>query len=468
MDARSGRGKSLERTNEDLSSRRRLIRKRKLSSSSQSTSQHNQKQARREGYHQDSSRQTNKDRHSRHTPMRSRDSSPKPYSNRVASPVCYSPDFDDITNPPTPNADDILPYSADVQLCENSAVLPCDDSGAIRNMSDIIACPPTPTNELQRHKQTTNKDMERESNTNDSENKPQENLNSKQSNVKIVELKDQKKPEPCLDGGDNPLPVASDTTVFNGGGSKMEGVVKEDGDEKEASDLEEGEITDSDSDSGGETEPAIMKETRGDDGSGTCVKRRQVNISANCQSQEVEKQAYCEQLMDERRQRRSSCHGSAGHHHYRERRSPRASRHTPLSERRNRRSPPSLKKRTELPDQDGRMHSHSERHAQCHHSSRHLRSNCNLPGHIYWIDQQLEPIIHVHVAHAHIVWSYTLINQPCCEKLGFFRVQKYAHQYLQMCLLDKIMIDNVIIILLYPTLISVVHHNELKMQQCHY
>ena len=387
IDTRSGQANSLERSNEDLSSRTRLIRKRKLSSSSQSARQHSLKQARRESYHQDSSEQTNKDRHSQHSrssPIRSHKPSPKLHSSRLASSVCYSSDFDDITNPPTPNADDILPYCADVQLCENSAVLPCDDSGANRNKSDAISCPPTPTNELQRlnkDKQTVSKDTERESSTKDSENKPQENLNLKQANDKIVELNDQKKPESCLDGGDNPLHVASDTTILDGGESKMEDMVNEDGDEKEASDLEEGEITDSDSDSGDEMEPAMTKKTRGDDGSGTCVERRQVNISANCRSQEVEKGGYCEQLVDERRLRRSSCHGSAGHHHHRERRSPRASRHTPLSERRNRRSPPSMKK--SIYDQDGRMHSHSERHAQCHHSSRHLRSNCNLPEHIY-------------------------------------------------------------------------------------
>lgn len=390
MDTRSGQANSLERSNEDLSSRRRLIRKRKLSSSSQSASKHSQKQARRESYHQDSSERTNKDRHSQHSRplpihvhVHSHRPSPKLHSSRLASPVCYSSDFDDITNPPTPSADDILPYCADVQLCENSAVLPCDNSGANRNKSDAISCPPTPTNELQRQdkdKQTTSKDTERESSAKDSENKPQENLNLKQANDKIVELNDQKKPESCLDGGDNPLhvAVASDTTILSGGESKMEDVVNE---EKEASDLEEGEITDSDSDSGGETEPAMTKETRGDDGPGTCVERRKVNISGNCQSQEVEKGGYCEQLVDERRPRRSSCHGSAGHHHHRERRSPRASRHTPLSERRNRRSPPSVKK--SVYDQDGRMHSHSERHAKCHHSSRHLRSNCNLPEHIY-------------------------------------------------------------------------------------
>jgi hypothetical protein len=299
-------------------------------------------------------------------------------------------DFDDITTPSTPNADDILPYSADVQLCENSAVLPYDDSGAKGNTSDVISYPPTPTNELhvQGHdeeKQTTNEDTEREPSTKDAENKPQANLSSKQTNDKVVELNDPKKPESCLDGGDNPLHVASDhTTVLSGGESRVENVENEDRDKKEASDLEEGEITDSDSDSGDETESALRKETRGDDGPGTRSERRQVNISGNHRSQEENsKRSHCdhEPLVDERRPRRSSCHGSGGHHH----RHQRPSHHPPLSERRNRHSPPSIKKRTELhvSDPDGRMHSHGDRHTQCHRSSRHLRSNCNLPERIY-------------------------------------------------------------------------------------
>ncbi len=392
---RSDRANSLERSSEDLSSRRRLNRKRKLSSPSRSASQHGHKQTRRESYQQDI-KQT-KDRHSQHSRSLPVRNGAKLQSSRLASPVWFS-NFDDITTPPTPNADEILPYSADVRLCENSAVSPYDDSGAKGNMSDVISYPPTPTNELhvqghEEEEQTTNEDTEREPNTKDGENKPQANLNIKQTNDNIVELNDPKKPESCVDGGDNPLHVASDhTTVLSGSESKMENVENEDKDKNKVSDLEEGEITDSDSDSGGETESALRQETRGDDGPGTRVEKRQVNISGNYKSQEEEnsKRSYCDHeppQVDERRPRRSSCHGSVGHHHHRQKPSPRSSRHPPLSERRNRHSPPSVKKRTEhsshVSDPDGRIHPHGDRHTHCHRSSRHLRSNCNLPDHIY-------------------------------------------------------------------------------------
>ena len=379
VDMRSGQANSLERTIEDSSSRRRLSRKRKLNSSSQSASQHNRKLARREGYQQDTKQITKKDRRSRSSAMSSHESSPK-HSGLLASPVCFFPDFDDIITPPTPNADEILPYSTDVELCENCAVLPCDDSRAKRNiMSDIISCPPTPTSELQgqdEEEETSNKDTERRSNTEDQGNKPQANLNSKQTNEKTVELKDQ---EPCLGGDEN---VASESRDTGRGEPYTEDVVNEDGDKKEASDLEEGEITDSDSDSDDKIESATKSEIRARGEPDRSVERRQVSTSESYRSQEIERRAGCEQLLDERRPRRSSCHGSDWHHH--QRRSPQSSHHPPLSERRNRHSPPSLKKRTELYDRDGRVivkHSHSERRTQCHRSSKYLRAN--LPEQIY-------------------------------------------------------------------------------------
>ena len=371
---RSGQANSLERTAEEISSRRRLSRKRKLSSSSQSTSQHNRKLARREGHQQDIKQTTKKDRHSRSSAMSSHESSPK-HSGLLVSPVCFSSDFDDIITPSTPNADEILPYTTDVQLCENRAVLPCDDSRAKRNiMSDIISCPPTPTSELQGQdegEERTNNDTERKSNTKDQRNNPQANLNSKQTNEKTVELKGQ---ELCLASDETILASVSGDT--GGGEQYTEDVVNEDGDKKEASDLEEGEITDSDSDSDGKPESAIKSETRAESEPDRSVERRQENISESYRSQVIVRRAGCGHLLDERRPRRSSCHGSGGHHH--QRHSQRSSHHPPLSERRNRHSPPSLKKSNKLYDRDGHMivkHSHSEGHGQCHHSSRHLRSN---------------------------------------------------------------------------------------------
>ena len=364
----SGRANSLEKTSDDISSKRRLERKRKLSNSSHLASQHNQKQARRESYQQD----VKKDRqHSRSSAMSSHEPSPKHSSHRT-SPVCFSPDFDDIIAPPTPNADEILPYSTctDVQLCENSTALPSDDPGAMGNMSDIISCPPTPTSELQgpgKEEQTRNKDRGNKFNTDNQGDKPQANLNSELTNEETMKMSE---PELHMDGGGNPLASEdNDTAVLSGGEPKMEDVVNDDKDKKEASDLEEGEITDSGSDSGNEAESATRKQTKGDDEPGVgCVKRKQVNISGNYRSQEVEKQTYCEELVDGRRPRshESGSHRRHSHHH------------PPLSERRNRHSPPSMKKRTQLYNQDGHAvvkHSRSERHTHCHRSSRNSRSS---------------------------------------------------------------------------------------------
>ena len=377
-----GRSNSLERSGEDISSKRMSNRKRKLSNSSQSASQHYRKQARKESYQEDS-RQTRVDRYSRSSAKSSLESSPK-RSDLLASPVNVCPDFDDIIAPPTPNANEILPYSTDIQLCENSTMLPYD-AGARKNMSDIISCPPTPTSELQGMDEDeeimNNKDIERESNTKESENKPLINLNSKQSNEKSMEVKDQETSKSCLDGDDNPL--ASDGAVSGGGEPKTEDVVDENGDKEkeEASDLEEGEITDSDSDSGDEIESATKKETRAGDEPDKCIERRQMKTSESYRTQETEKRAFCEQLSEERRPRRSSYHGSGYHP---PRHSPQPSHHTPLSERRNRHSSPSLRRRNELYDRDSHVivkHSHSDKHAQCRRSSRHLRSN--LPEQIY-------------------------------------------------------------------------------------
>lgn len=384
LDTRSGRANSLERTNEDISSRRRrLNRKRKLSSSSQSANQHDRKQTRRESYRQDIDRIKKDRQHGRSSVMSSHDSSPKQYLSHLASPV---PGYDDIMTPPTPNADEILPYCTDIKLCENSALLSCDGSGAKRNMSDVISCPPTPTSELKgqdEEEETSINEMERKSSTKDQENGPQANLNSQLINEKTMELKDRNNPDSCLDGGDNPLASENNVTVaFNGSEPTMENVGNEDMDKKEVSDLEEGEITDSDSDSGNETESTTRKEAN-DHGPRRRVERREVNISGNCRSHEVEKRAHCEQLVDEMRPRWSSSHGSGGYHRH-QRHSPRRSHHPPLSERRNRHSPPSLKKRTELCNEDNHVtvkHSRGERHTQCDRSSRHLRSN--LPEHVY-------------------------------------------------------------------------------------
>ena len=359
----SGRANSLEKTSDDISSKRRLERKRKLSNSSQSASQHNRKQARRESYQQD----VKKDRqHSRSSAMSSHEPSPK-HTSHQTSPVCFSPDFDDIIAPPTPNADEILPYSTDVQLCENNTVLPSDDPGAMGNMSDIVSCPPTPTSELRGPEQTSNKDRGNKFNTDNQGDKPQANLNGELTNEETMKMSE---PELHVDGGGNPLASEdNDTAVFSRSEPKIEDVVNDDEDKKEASDLEEGEITDSYSDSGNEAESATRKQTKGDDEpGGGCVKKKQVNISGNYRSQEVEKRVYCEELVDGRRPRshESGSHQRHSHHH------------PPLSERRNRHSPPSMKKRTQLYNQDGHAvvkHSHSERHTHCHRSSRNSRSN---------------------------------------------------------------------------------------------
>ena len=376
MDTRPSRSNTAEEE-----SRRRLSRKRKHSSPPQSLSQHNRKLARGESYQRDIT-QAKTNRYDRHSTQGSCEVTP---ILSLVSPVSFSPNFDDITTPPTPNADEILPYSTDVQLCENSAVMLYDDAKTKGKLSDL-SCSPIPTSELQiqdeEEKIMRTKALEMK--PQDSENKSLASTDNEYNDKRSVKPKEllQEKSKSSAASGDHLLAKAdNDTAVPGEGEPKVENIVST-VDEKEASDLEEGEITDSDSDSGEEDQPATRKEANKSDQQSRSIERREVKISESYRSQQAEKRSCDEQVSEEKRLRRVSCHGS-GRHHQRHS-SPRSSRHPPLSERRNRHSPPSLKKRTGLFDHDGHVirkhYSNSERHT--HHYFEHTRSN--LPEELYY------------------------------------------------------------------------------------
>lgn len=72
------------------------------------------------------------------------ESSPPVSLGSVTSPLSLT---DDIMAPPTPNADEILPYCAEVQICENSALVMHESGCGQQSLLDM-SCPPTPTSEL--------------------------------------------------------------------------------------------------------------------------------------------------------------------------------------------------------------------------------------------------------------------------------------------------------------------------------
>ena len=137
-----GRSKSLQRDVKEDSKRRRLSRKRKHSCTPPQTgSQLEDVKHARTG-----SDVTEPSSSSRY-PSPSHESSLPVSFGSVTSPVSLTPNFDDITAPPTPNANEILPYCAEVQVCENSVLVMYESGCGQQSLLDM-SCPPTPTSEL--------------------------------------------------------------------------------------------------------------------------------------------------------------------------------------------------------------------------------------------------------------------------------------------------------------------------------
>ena len=292
-------------------------------------------------------------------------------SGPLTSPLSLSPSFDDITAPPTPNADEILPYCADVQLCENSAMLLFDAGIGQQNLLDI-SCPPTPTSELQNDEETVNTEGNKvHPQTNGDNNCEDENGNEKSMEAENTHLQ---KPEFSQSTGDCPKGHDSDTTPVSEVKAVAEG-------EEEGSDLEEGEITDSSLESGEESQSTKEETTmRGE--VGRCAKVRDRSTSGTQQTNTSQvrdplEKVNSKQNLSEKCHRKTTSRRSSKSVGYHERLSPRLCHHLPLSERRNRHSPPSSKKRNnETLDCDCmiRMHPQGERHAH-RHSAIHRRSN---------------------------------------------------------------------------------------------
>ena len=291
----------------------------------------------------------------------------------LESPFELSPNFDDITAPPTPNADEILPYCADVELCENSAVMVYDDGGCGQHGVLDISCPPTPTSEAQEPEDTITAggEMSRVTDETDSrvcKNEPR----AKPRSVSLCKevspvievaargysLEEEEEGE-ASEQVELHVPECSDV--------KQSSDLKQGGELKEDSDLEEGEVMDSDCDEERENQMSL---TVANDKSDviTCRGKRVVKSDQSLKA--------FSRVGNGRSYNRVSSSGTVRHQMTRH--SPRQPRHEPLSDRRNKRSPQSLKNRsTELFCHDDhviRKHRHSDRHSH-YHSFKHRCSN---------------------------------------------------------------------------------------------
>lgn len=300
------------------------------------------------------------------------------FSGCLESPFELSPNFDDITAPPTPNADEILPYCADVELCENSAVMVYDAGGCGQQGMLDISCPPTPTSEAQEPEDTiaAGGEMSRVMDETDSrvcKNEPRAKprcISLCKEVSPVIEavargysLEEEEEGEANSEASkpvELHVPECSDV--------KQSSDLKQGGGElKEDSDLEEGEVMDSDCDEERENQMSLTVTNDKSDVI-TCRGKRVVKSDQSLKA--------VSRVGNERSYNRVSSSGTVRHQTTRH--SPRRPRHEPLSDWRNKRSPQSLKNRsTELFCHDDhviRKHRHSDRHSH-YHSFKHRRSN---------------------------------------------------------------------------------------------
>ena len=294
----------------------------------------------------------------------------------LESPFELSPNFDDITAPPTPNADEILPYCADVELCENSAVMVYDDGGCGQHGVLDISCPPTPTSEAQEVEDTIAAGGEMSRVTDETDSRVCKN--EPRAKPRSVSLCKEVSP-PVIEAAAPGYSLAKEEEEEGGEASKQVELhvpecsdVKQSSDLKEGggelkvdSDLEEGEVMDSDCDDERENQMSL---TVANDKSDAITRRGKRVVKSDQSLKAVSR------VGNERSYNRVSSSGAVRHQTARH--SPRRPRHEPLSDRRNRRSPQSLQNRsTELFCHDDhviRKHRHSDRHS---HSFKHRRSN---------------------------------------------------------------------------------------------
>ena len=449
---RSSRSNSSQRDSVEVSGRRRVRQKRKHSCTPPQAG--SQPEVKRVKTGSDITRPSS----ARDSDRPSRESSSL-CSDQLASPWSISPIFDDITTPPTPNADEILPYCADVQLCENSALLLYDNECGQQSLLDI-SCPPTPTSELLDEEEVkveikSSVEMNPQANEDDNHNYSQntepkkacersspavsgeschnvtstkdENLANSAQDYKNVEPKkfldeaaqgvenmNNSQAKCCHDDKDQrsmePKEEQSQSSVTAGDCPKVsliqdKDVIKEPHEQPEQAfeameadgELEEGEITDSDEDSNVECQSAAKDTISTTTITSIAVGRRQIvsTKTAGCENittfkpylshRDTVKRTDHERLERNHPERvalsRSRPHeGCGGLEKQRPIRSPpaaaslRLTRHLPLSERRNRHSPPSLKRSAEKLSYGSRMlRKHSRR--SHHRPSNHRRPN---------------------------------------------------------------------------------------------